>query len=651
MGQEQVGIAGVTIQDMSGGLNSNILSTEIEDRDGTDAENVYYFDGFLKKMFGITRVNDQLEGAGGSEKVNGIHDFQMRDATQHLVVILEDAIYNRSGTTWADITGALTISDAKHQLITFNDIVIATNLSDDPIKWTGTGNAAALGGSPPKGQWLTSFNGRVCIGNAKVGASPFPARVYYSDLDLPESWDTTDDFWEFEADDGQFITGILPLGQRLIVYKSDSIGVVSGYGLTSWTVDRSFKKGVGCISGYTLKSARIFVQGVMKEVHIFLGEDGLYAFDGSEVIRLSDKAKDFLKSQNTSRFPNAVGSYYKPLDQYYCFFSSSGSSQNDAGLIYDTRKGGIWPLDNINANYAAIVENSTTDIDELHVGSNDSIVYRFDEAEETIEFTTELITNGSMEADANWTDFGSPTTNERSATQARNGSFSRRAVTDAVNEGFYQDITTVVGQRYRVWAHIWVASGDARLAKQDTDGSDAVNGTTQSAAAFTRDSIDFTATATTSRIIFESVGTAVSEFFVDDVSSRRIDIDGFWDSKWFDLGDSQEVKILRELIMFAKTEGDFNVQARVRRDFSTGSGGSSNFNLQESGAIYGTGVYGTGVYGGQTQRFDDLESIAQNEFRFIQVRFRNQSAAQPFEIEKFIIDAKPIGRRFVHNAA
>lgn len=47
----------------------------------------------------------------------------------------------------------------------------------------------------------------------------------------------------------------------------------------------------------------------------------------------------------------------------------------------------------------------------------------------------ELVTNGDMELDANWNNYGTPTTNERSLEQANNGTYSRKFTTDAIYEG------------------------------------------------------------------------------------------------------------------------------------------------------------------------------------------------------------------------
>ena len=99
MGQEQANILGATLNDMSGGLNSNKISTQISDSDAINAQNVYYYDGFLKKMFGATRVNTMIGGEESTDSINGIYDFQMRDATRNLVVVTASAIYyEKSGS-------------------------------------------------------------------------------------------------------------------------------------------------------------------------------------------------------------------------------------------------------------------------------------------------------------------------------------------------------------------------------------------------------------------------------------------------------------------------------------------------------------------------------------------------------------------------
>uniref|UniRef100_A0A6H1Z6K4 Putative pectate lyase n=1 Tax=viral metagenome TaxID=1070528 RepID=A0A6H1Z6K4_9ZZZZ len=69
---------------------------------------------------------------------------------------------------------------------------------------------------------------------------------------------------------------------------------------------------------------------------------------------------------------------------------------------------------------------------------------------------TELIANGTMEADSNWANQGSPTTNERSSTQAHGGTYSRRFISDAAYEGIRSDAFTTTNNMvltYSLWVY------------------------------------------------------------------------------------------------------------------------------------------------------------------------------------------------------
>jgi len=67
----------------------------------------------------------------------------------------------------------------------------------------------------------------------------------------------------------------------------------------------------------------------------------------------------------------------------------------------------------------------------------------------------ELITNGDMELDANWTSVGAPSVNERSTTQKHGGTYSRKFTSAAANAGIKSDtFTTIAGGVYS--GEFWV---------------------------------------------------------------------------------------------------------------------------------------------------------------------------------------------------
>ena len=91
-----------------------------------------------------------------------------------------------------------------------------------------------------------------------------------------------------------------------------------------------------------------------------------------------------------------------------------------------------------------------------------------------------LITNGDMEIDANWSDVGTPTTNERSTEKVYFNTYSRKVTVDAANEGIESDTfgtsqSTEYKIAFRVYAedfdsiHLKVYAGDGTTLLVDED--------------------------------------------------------------------------------------------------------------------------------------------------------------------------------------
>lgn len=90
----------------------------------------------------------------------------------------------------------------------------------------------------------------------------------------------------------------------------------------------------------------------------------------------------------------------------------------------------------------------------------------YDETMWPLDLTSsQLVTNGNMEADASWSSVGSPTTQERSSEQAHTGTYSRKVVSAADNEGIGQTINTAAGDYYWLSGFFWVGSGSANGCK------------------------------------------------------------------------------------------------------------------------------------------------------------------------------------------
>jgi hypothetical protein len=90
--------------------------------------------------------------------------------------------------------------------------------------------------------------------------------------------------------------------------------------------------------------------------------------------------------------------------------------------------------------------------------------------------------NGNMEGDYGWADYTAPTTNERSTTVVRSGTYSRRIVVDASNKGAIGlTFNAVSGHTYRVSCYVWTvvgSTGKARIRRNSAKVDYTLTGTT-----------------------------------------------------------------------------------------------------------------------------------------------------------------------------
>lgn len=80
---------------------------------------------------------------------------------------------------------------------------------------------------------------------------------------------------------------------------------------------------------------------------------------------------------------------------------------------------------------------------------------------ETVD--VELVTNGDMELDANWPNYATPETNERSNVQAHGGTYSRHIIDSTASYGgCAQNVVVTQHSLYKIVSSLYVISGNAR---------------------------------------------------------------------------------------------------------------------------------------------------------------------------------------------
>jgi len=273
----------------------------------------------------------------GSTPVTGLGYFKDTSSSEWLMAVAGTKLYKSDSLdgTMDDITGAVTITSGQNNLwdiFTFNDLSIGVGGAPDaPFKWDGTGNGAALGGSPPSGETGLAWNNRVWIASTSTN----PSVIYWSVLADPEDWsgDGSGNA-TVNKDDGEPITAIEPVNSNiLLVFKKNSTHQLVGRS-APFSVFSLFQN-TGCVGKHAVVSVDGLVYFVTPRGHMII-TDGNEIIDEKVLPSLSS-ADDVWDGLNRSRLKYIQGFRYKGYDfDHIVWMASNGSSTtNNYAVVWD----------------------------------------------------------------------------------------------------------------------------------------------------------------------------------------------------------------------------------------------------------------------------------------------------------------------------
>lgn len=316
-----------------GGLNSTAGPLELSDQESSSLQNVD-FDKFgsIAKRNGYLNANSSAINSGA--RITGLADFELSTAVRYLVAVVGNKAYQWSGSSIAgaptDITGSITITPGNLCSRTvFRDTTLFTNGTDLPFQWTGTGNctASTVPTNLTAAGYNAVFQNYYFLANVVVGGTNFRSRIHYANINSISAW-TDSDFVDVSRDDGQKISGLATLGDRLVIFKDRSIWVAFFTG----NADAPFQfvesnSAVGCVSHWSIQNID---NGI-----VFLSWDGLYVFDGFNSYKISDRINStFFNDLASAQLSNAVSMYQHSKNRYYLAVTSSGKSSNDKVITW-----------------------------------------------------------------------------------------------------------------------------------------------------------------------------------------------------------------------------------------------------------------------------------------------------------------------------
>lgn len=217
-----------------------------------------------------------------------------------------------------------------------SDIAMMVSVTEPSMKWDGVAASFSvlLGTPPANGKFIVIWQNRVWIANTSAGKS----RLHYSNAGLPEDWTSPGaaGFIDVNINDGDEITGLMPVGPAMYVFKNRTVYKIMGITPTTFNI-QPIIGGRGCVAPRSIVNMGPFV--------MYLSQYGIHS--------VGDQADGFM----SEAVENDIGALTKTgacagklKDTYVLAYDSDGDGKNDSAYVLEARVGAWSQWDNMKAN-------------------------------------------------------------------------------------------------------------------------------------------------------------------------------------------------------------------------------------------------------------------------------------------------------------
>lgn len=296
------------------------------------AENVMHYDGRIRKVPGYSQIGATLDSA-----VLRIVDVPLQNGNVSSVALTQGKAWEYS-SGWVDRSGAAYSATTfwVTDMVSNQDILLATNGVDQVQKWTGPGNNfAAIGGSPPftAAQGVADIQQHTVLWGTTESGTFQGARIRWSDAGLFETW-TGGLSGTTTLAKPDFIVAVLPLTDDFwVIYRERSIWHMRYVGSPLVFFFEEKITGIGIVGVHAAET--------FGAVHFVVGSDDFYEYDGNRLQSVGERVRPefygVLDTSNQGRVTHLIDEL--SLSSYIFFPSvSSTSGIPDRAIIEDAEK-------------------------------------------------------------------------------------------------------------------------------------------------------------------------------------------------------------------------------------------------------------------------------------------------------------------------
>lgn len=338
------------------GIDRSKPGEYIAARATSNCSNIRVKRSLIEKRPGTEAVGDSM-----SERVQLLTELDTGLAT-HFVRIGPTKFEELNKTTLAWTSRASSalsgdeskIVSATFPLLSGSRIMAYTNSADAIRKWTGTGNDADLGGSPPKCKYLIYYGGYLIAVNITDDGSGnvYPWRVQWCDTGDPETWTGGNSGSQDLLEDSNDSTGCGYFGQYFTIHKENAIYI--GYPSNTTRVFQFERKetGAGSVAHGTIISLPTGEQ-------FFVARDGFRTFNGivAPLIEapMVDEIREFMNPEYAFK---SWAKLVKELDEVWVGVPMFGDTEPSTVYKFNYRSRQVYRDDRTNCTACGDYKNT-----------------------------------------------------------------------------------------------------------------------------------------------------------------------------------------------------------------------------------------------------------------------------------------------------
>lgn len=356
------------------GLDYSKPSTFINDRAGFP-KNIRFYRNELRKRPGKTKYGTVAISGG---QIMGLGKLELNNGSTFLVRTSKTKIekYNTGTSAWDSIS-IVDFSGGNDDLFFFtnaseNGLLIITNGVNVIRKWTGSGNTAALGGSPPKAKYCTYLSPYLLLAHIDDGISVNPWKVQWPGTGNPETWSGGNSGSLLAADEPSPIRNILKLNEWAALYKRDSLWLIRKVDTSDIFLGECIKTGIG------LAASRAVVD--VDGYHYFMAQNDFYVWNGIREESTGGPVRDEVFTKlDRSKITRCFAHHVRELGEVWFFIVVTGNNWPTEIWKYNYRTG-FWYYDTCTELTAIIAwQKTSTEIWDNDSGTWDDALDTWDE--------------------------------------------------------------------------------------------------------------------------------------------------------------------------------------------------------------------------------------------------------------------------------